>query len=139
MIDPFRLAAKSFIVNDQNQLLILKREPKNVQKPNIWELPGGRLELGENPIEGMKREIREEAGIEVDVLHPFNVRHFTRADGQVITMLVFLCKAKETAVRLSSEHTAYEWVPISTCKQKLADFFHPEVDLFHRLELGKHV
>lgn len=133
----FSLAAKSFIVNDQNQLLILKREPKNVMKPNIWEIPGGRLEPGENPIEGMKREVREEAGIEIEVLHPFNVRHFTRDDGQVITMLVFLCKALSQEVKLSSEHTAYEWISLDTCKEKLTNYFHQEVDLFHKLELKK--
>ncbi len=133
----FSLAAKSFIVNDQNQLLILKREPKNIQKPNIWEIPGGRLEPGENPIEGMKREVREEAGIEIEVLHPFSVRHFTRDDGQVITMLVFLCKALSKEVKLSSEHTAYDWISLDNCKDKLTNYFHQEVDLFHQLELKK--
>ena len=77
----FRVAVKSFIINDNNELLILKRSKDAGHMAEIWEIPGGRLEIGENPISGLKREIKEETGLDIDVLHPFNVRHFTRDDG----------------------------------------------------------
>ena len=32
-----------------------------------WSLPGGRLELGESLVDGVRREVREETGIEVEV------------------------------------------------------------------------
>ena len=132
----FRLAAKSFIVKD-NKLLIVKRNPDNVQKPNIWEIPGGRLELGENPIDGVKRETKEETGIDINILHTLNVSHFKRDDGQTTTMLIFLCKPLSNNIKLSKEHTDYEWVPIENCKDKLSVFFHKEVDIFNKLELNK--
>ena len=103
----FRLAAKSFIVDD-GKLLILKRSADDAQKPNVWEIPGGRLELGEDPKEGLRRETKEETGIEVDVVQPLNVRHFERDDGQTITMLIFLCEALSKKVELSKEHTDYK-------------------------------
>ena len=130
-MDKFRLAAKAFVIDD-NRFLILKRTPKDVQKPGIWEIPGGRLELGEDPREGLKREVREEAGIDIEVLHPLNVRHFTRDDGQTITMLIFLCKALNNDIRISKEHSAFEWAPLDMIKEKLTDFFHPEVYMFNR-------
>jgi mutator protein MutT len=39
------------------------------RKPNIgkWTLPGGVVELGENPVEALKREILEECGISVEI------------------------------------------------------------------------
>lgn len=132
----FSLAAKSFIIN-KNRLLILKRSSGDVQKPGIWEIPGGRLELGEDPFEGLKRETKEETGIDIEVLHPMSVRHFTRDDGQVITMIIFLCKALNEKVNIGKEHSAYEWVPIAKSKHKLGDFFHKEVDIFNELELQK--
>lgn len=133
----FRLATKSFIVND-GKLLLIKRASDDIQKPNIWEIPGGRLELGEDPKEGLKRETKEETGLDIEILHPLNVRHFTRDDGQVITMLIFLCQASSEEIKLSEEHSNYEWIPIEKSKDKLAHFFHEEVDLYKKLELQKH-
>jgi len=135
-MDKFRVAAKSFVVKD-GKLLILKRASDDVQQPNIWELPGGRLELGEDPREGIKRETKEETGIDVEVLHPINVRHFSRDDGQTITMLIFLCKALNNEVNISKEHSEFDWVSLENCKEKLTDFFHKELDIFNKLELHK--
>jgi len=135
MVD-FRLAAKSFIVNN-GKLLVLKRRPNDVHKPSIWEIPGGRLNLGEDPIKGLKRETKEETGLDIEVHHPINVSHFTRDDNQKITMLVFLCKANSKDIKLSEEHTDYDWIPLENCKEKLSDFFHREVDVFNKLELNK--
>ncbi len=39
----------------------------------LWDLPGGRLHTNEDPKEGLKREIREELGIEVFIEGPFEV------------------------------------------------------------------
>jgi len=132
----FRIAVKSFVMKD-GKLLILKRASNDVQKPTIWEIPGGRLELGEDPREGIKRETKEETGIDVEVLHPINVRHFVRDDGQTITMLIFLCKALQDNVKISEEHSEFDWVSIDKCKDKLTDFFHEEVDIFNQLGLSK--
>ena len=136
-MDNFRVAAKSFVIKD-NCLLLIKRRPNDVHKPSVWEIPGGRLGLGENPFEGVKRETKEETGLDVEVLHPLNVKHFVRDDNQTITMLIFLCKALNDDVKLSEEHTDYEWVPLDKCKEKIGHFFHHEVDLFNKLELHKH-
>jgi len=135
-MDNFRIAAKSFVIRDK-KLLILKRASNDVQKPNIWEIPGGRLELGEDPREGIKRETKEETGIDIEVLYPINVRHFVRDDGQTITMLIFLCKALHDNVKISDEHSDFDWIILEKCKEKLTDFFHEEVDIFNQLELHK--
>ena len=82
------LAAKALII-DKNKLLIIKRAPDEVHESNIWELPGGRLDPGENPFEGLKREIMEEMGIGVDIIHPINVHHFTHSDGNIVTLIIF--------------------------------------------------
>lgn len=135
-MERFRIAAKSFVIKD-NKLLVLKRASNDVQMPDIWEIPGGRLELGEDPHEGIKRETKEETGIDIEVLNPINVRHFNRDDGQTITMLIFLCKALNDNVKISKEHSDFEWLPLDNCKEKLTDFFHKEVDLFNKLEMRK--
>lgn len=128
-------AAKAFIVNKDNCLLLLKRRPNDVQKPGIWELPGGRLNAGENPWEGVKREALEETGLEIEPLIPFSVRHFTRDDGQIITLIIFLARPLTDEIKLSAEHTEFEWVPIEEAREKINPWFLKEVDLYERLNL----
>ena len=52
--------------NDQRQILIDRRRPGGVLG-NLWEFPGGKIELGETIEECIKREIWEEIGIVIQV------------------------------------------------------------------------
>ncbi|HVY01585.1 MAG TPA: NUDIX domain-containing protein [Candidatus Nanoarchaeia archaeon] len=131
-----KLAVKAFIV-DKNKLLVLKRSSKDNQKPSIWELPGGRLEDNEDPHQGIKREVKEETNLDIEILAPLSIRHFKRDDGEIITMIIFICKKKEGEIKLSYEHSAYEFIELSKSKDKLASFFHQEVDLFNKIDYSK--
>jgi len=128
--DAFRLAVKGFIT-EADDLLVLKRVEDDVQAPSIWELPGGRLEHGEDPFKGLRREIDEETGLEVDVKRPLTVRHFDREDDQRITMIVFHCTAssRDVAIR-ESEHEEAAWVPLDVAEKRLDTFFHEEVTAY---------
>ena len=48
------------MVND-GMLLIAKRKPTG-RLPNLWELPGGKVEPGETPEQTARRELKEETG-----------------------------------------------------------------------------
>lgn len=128
----FRISAKSFIIDGDDRVLVLKRSDSDVHKAGIWEIPGGRLDLGENPFEGLKRETKEETGLDIEVFEPLAIKHFTREDNQVITMIVFLCKALKGKIKLSKEHTEYEWIDVRNAKKKLNPFFHPEIDNYNQ-------
>jgi 8-oxo-dGTP diphosphatase len=132
-INTFRLAVKGFIVDD-GDLLVLQRIEDEVQAAGIWELPGGRLEPGEDPFDGLRREIDEETGLSVDPVRPLTVRHFDRDDGQTITMIVFHCTAagRDVSVR-ESEHSRSKWVPLADADDRLDTFFHRELDAYRDL------
>jgi len=104
------IAVKALIVNKAGEILIIKREINDSHKPGTWDFPGGRLEPGENPFEGLMRETMEETGLDIEVKNPLNIHHFTRDDGQVITMITFLCIVKADEVVLSREHTEFAWL-----------------------------
>jgi ADP-ribose pyrophosphatase YjhB (NUDIX family) len=53
------------IVVDQDRVLLVKR--RNPPLQGRWSLPGGRVELGETLIEAVRREIKEECGLDVSV------------------------------------------------------------------------
>lgn len=60
------LGVAAVIWNDRRQLLLIRRtkEPRKGQ----WSLPGGKVEFGENIEDALRREIREETGLEVALL-----------------------------------------------------------------------
>ena len=60
-------ATASAIVRDEQGRLLLARR---AAEPHLgkWDLPGGFLEEGEHPLDGLRRELREEAGVEIEPL-----------------------------------------------------------------------
>jgi len=104
----FGCAAKALIIKD-NSALLIKRRPTDVHKPSQWDIPGGRLEKGEDPYTGLRREAREEVGMDIIIIAPVAVQHFTREDGQQIALTIFLCTTDAKDIELSEEHTEYKW------------------------------
>ncbi len=60
-----RPCAGALIVRD-GRVLLVKRAVEPYK--DCWDIPGGFLEAGEHPLDGMMREVREETGLEVRVL-----------------------------------------------------------------------
>src|SRR6186997_2578153 len=50
------------------QVLLCHRSPGRRWHPDVWDLPGGHVELGETPTEALKRELLEELGVSVHSL-----------------------------------------------------------------------
>lgn len=93
--------------------------------------------LGEDPLEGLKRETREETSLEIDIVLPLEVRHFTREDGQIITMIIFLCKLAGGELQLSQEHQAYDWVDVEKDGGKLPLWLNPVQGIFLKYNAGR--
>jgi 8-oxo-dGTP diphosphatase len=130
-MDKFRNAVKGFIVND-NKVLLVKRRANDPTKPNTWDIPGGRLEIGENPYSGLKREIKEETQLNVEIEVPIGIHHFTREDGQNITMIIFLCEAKTNSVVIDEENQDFKWVFIDEARDLLHKAFYPDIDAYKK-------
>ncbi|NCO11235.1 hypothetical protein CO038_01905 [Candidatus Pacearchaeota archaeon CG_4_9_14_0_2_um_filter_39_13] len=136
----FRVAVRGFVV-DSGNLLVLKRLSKE-HMPGIWEPPGGRLNEGEDPFLGLKREVMEEAGLDVEIGDVMSVRYFTRQDGQKILMLTFLCTPLSKEVRLSDEHSEFRWIDLNE-DEGLDEFlgqdgfYRKEVEIYRRLFDGR--
>ena len=71
----FTVTAGALIFNDKGEILLLKHL---FRAGSGWGLPGGFIELGEQPLEALKRELREEIGLEVDNVEIFAARSFKK-------------------------------------------------------------
>lgn len=65
--------AAGVIVRPDGSFLLGQRAPDTFY-PGYWEFPGGKVEAGESPAAALVRELDEELGIRVKVLHPWLVR-----------------------------------------------------------------
>lgn len=63
--------AQKVVIADGGKVLL----SRDIGQEN-WDSPGGRLHFGEDPREGLKREVREEIGVEVEIDGPFYTDHF---------------------------------------------------------------
>jgi len=57
------------LLNGAGQVLVARR-PEHVHQGGRWEFPGGKLEPGEGRLAGLRRELREEIGVEVESARP---------------------------------------------------------------------
>jgi 8-oxo-dGTP diphosphatase len=102
-------AVKAVIEKD-GKFLIVKRSNKDKSAPNKWEIPGGGVERNEGPLEAMQREIMEECGINVNILQPIRAWEFMHDKKTRVVGVTFLCKYKSGEVKLSKEHSEFEWI-----------------------------
>lgn len=111
-----RIAMKGLIVDSEGRVLIIREAATygDGTQRGRYHLPGGRLEPGENFEDGLRREIREETGLEVIIGRPIYVGEWRPVIHDVphqIVGIFFLCTLKGVAtVRLSNEHDAFEWI-----------------------------
>lgn len=107
MLKKIGISVKAAIFNG-DELLILQKNDRQSDYP--WEFPGGGLQFGETFPEGLRREVREETGLQVEILGPLGTWDYRRERNYHLTGMIFACRAASREVRLSEEHREYRWV-----------------------------
>ncbi len=92
----------------QDQRILLTRRPDGTRHAGLWEFPGGKLDPGESPREGLQREIREELGIDVEVGEVFDVVYY-RYDWGAVLLLAYHCHRLTGEIR-NLEVAEHRWV-----------------------------
>lgn len=122
-----RVAAKSVIVNDKGEVLLVREANTygDASQVGRYEIPGGRVEIGESFEDGLRREALEETGLAVEPLYPVFVgewRPVIKGVQHQIVAVFVACKAKNTEVKLSEEHDKYIWIaPVSRHDYDIVD------------------
>jgi A/G-specific adenine glycosylase len=97
------------VIVKRGRVLIDRRKPEALLG-GLWEFPGGKVQPRETPPSALAREVREELGIEIEVLRPLaTIRH--AYSHFRITMQAFLCRHVSGRAR-PIECDACKWVKI---------------------------
>jgi 8-oxo-dGTP diphosphatase len=70
-VDYIGVAAGAMIFNEKGELFLAKRSNKTSNQHGCWETPGGGVEFGETLEQAVRREVKEEYGVDIDVIEQF--------------------------------------------------------------------
>ncbi len=73
-------------------------------------MPGGGLDFGELPEDGLAKEIKERTNLEIIVLRPLITWSFIKNNNKQVIGITYLCEAKNNTVIISEEHEDFAWV-----------------------------
>lgn len=103
------LAVGAFIFNEKKELLIVKKSPQEHIDAGLWTIPGGKIYPQEHILIGLKREVMEEVGLDIESIKwigedvfqdrnaMFHAEHFT-------------CKTENSSVALEKKLIDYKWI-----------------------------
>lgn len=102
--------ASPLILNEDNEVLLIKR----AINPHFgaWDIPGGFLDEGEDPIIGLKRETMEELSVEIEPVEitAICVDEYPSADGTAYTLnLFYKSKIISGEIKLNEESSEFAW------------------------------
>ena len=95
------VSVSGIVIDDHGRALLIRRRDNQ-----RWEPPGGVLELGESIHDGLRREVREETGLDIEPIALSGVyKNMTHA----IINLMFRCKITGGGLATNDEATDFRW------------------------------
>jgi 8-oxo-dGTP diphosphatase len=127
----FTVGQKAFIIHDQ-KLLVMTSEEYGI------DLPGGRIQEGELDFgQSLKREVKEETGLDIKIQNPYWTWYFQTKEQVPIFCIGYLCSIEKNIIVLGEEHDGFEWVDKTSYKKviKRTDIYDIDVQILEKLFL----
>lgn len=102
------------IIVENKQVLVTQRS-ESMPHSLKWEFPGGKLKEGETPELCIRREIREELGLIVEVERLLRCTQHSY-DAYTIKLFPFICRIREGSIKLS-EHKTFRWIDLDKLEE----------------------
>jgi 8-oxo-dGTP pyrophosphatase MutT (NUDIX family) len=97
----FPVSIKGVLLEDDRVVLLLNERDE-------WELPGGRLEQGEDPVACLKREFAEELGVEIIVDRILDCWLYPVLPGKDVLIVTYAVRQTDRGkLRISREHLKF--------------------------------
>ncbi len=106
------------IVHRHGNVLLLRRHGGRPSIAGLYELPGGALHIGEQPVDALKRSLQIHAGIEPETYHLRDVVSFIDPDDRQLQYIfivfdVTLAGGRDSRVTLDDEYHNYMWADLT--------------------------
>lgn len=111
----FSATAGAVVIDEQGRLLLLKHV---FRSGSGWGIPGGFIHAGEQPEEAVRRELREEVGLELEHTEIAFIR--TLKSIQQIE-IIFCCRPRGEALPQSVEVERAAWFPLQALPEALSE------------------
>lgn len=106
---PFHLSVKVAILDRDGRCLLLKRSRSSKGNPGKWDLPGGKVDPGENFDQALIREVLEETGLGISVRSVLGSTQCELPDRK-IAYIIMEGYLRSGSVCVSAEHDEFAWV-----------------------------
>ncbi|MCL5112305.1 MAG: NUDIX hydrolase [Candidatus Marsarchaeota archaeon] len=113
------VSVHALLENSEGKFALVLRSTKSSWGIGEWQLPGGKMEWGEKPIDTLEREVFEETGLKIldtpKLLGLHTAQLVAKGNNYHTVQLIYRAKVDGT-IRLSSEHDDYKWVSLEEAK-----------------------
>lgn len=111
---PYGLTMRG-LLKKEDKILILKRDPSSRTNPNRWELPGGKVDPGEDFDKALIREFMEETTLKIKIGDLVGAVQEDFPHKRTIAIIMNV-KALFGEVKISNEHIDWQWATIDEIK-----------------------
>lgn len=131
-----QVGVKVLLRNEEGKYLLIRRNPKKYPETGpTWDIVGGRINPGESLLENLKREVREETGLEITdtpvIIGSQDIMGIARFPDRHVVRLSYTASATGTPA-IDEESLEFKWFT----KEEIEMLSEGEVDRFF-LELLK--
>lgn len=134
-------ALRAFIVHKDKVLILRESSEYESSNQGKYDLPGGKIKPGEPFGQALKREVKEEAGIDIRLGKPFSISEWKPMVNSVryhIVATFIECFADSDDVRLGKDHDDFKWIEPEDYKN--FDILEPQIPAFEDyIELKKRI
>ena len=109
MENKFGVATKAIIKNSEEKYLVLFKSEIEDVNPNEIDIPGGRIEFGEDAKDCLEREVKEETNLRININKPTRVWHIIKENLHLVGV-TFAADLIDGEIKLSGEHNLYKWM-----------------------------
>ena len=120
---PYGLTMRG-LARKNDEILILKRHPNSRTNPNKWELPGGKVDPGEDFDKALIREFKEETNLAVELGSLVGAVQEDFSHKKTIALVMKVVILENIEVKISDEHIDWKWATIEEIKDlKISNWF----------------